>query len=55
MKAKIPSLQKYTSQSCAEETFAEIYHWTFLYLREGGMRKVVDIEVPTTKILSADL
>jgi len=55
MKAKIPSLQKYISQSCAEETFAEIYHWTFLYLREGGIRKVIDIEVPTTKILSADL
>ena len=49
MKAALPSLEKYTSQSCAEETFAEIYHWTFTYLKEGGMRKVVDLEVPTTQ------
>lgn len=46
MKAIIPSLEKYASQSCAEETFTEIYHWTFSYLKEGGMRKVVDLEVP---------
>jgi hypothetical protein len=51
MKAAIPSLEKYTSQSCAEETFAEIYHWTFTYLKEGGIRKVVDLEVPTTRNL----
>lgn len=54
MKAAIPSLEKYTSQSCAEETFAEIYHWTFLYLREG-IRKVVDLEVSIAKISSTDL
>jgi hypothetical protein len=45
MKAQLPSLEKYTSPSCAEETFSAIYHWTFTYLREGGMRKVVDLEV----------
>jgi hypothetical protein len=45
MKAQLPSLEAYTSSSCAEETFSAIYHWTFTYLREGGMRKVVDLEV----------
>src|SRR5438046_10538355 len=45
MKAVLPSLEKYTSQSCAEETFAEIYHWTFTYLKETEMRKVVDLDV----------
>jgi hypothetical protein len=45
MKEILSSLQKYTTQDVAEETFAEIYHWTFLYLRENGMRKVIDIDV----------
>jgi hypothetical protein len=45
MKALLPYLETYTSQSCAEETFAEIYNWTFSYLKEGGMRKVVDLDV----------
>ena len=46
MKDTLPSLEKYTSQSCPEETFAEIYHWAFKYLKENEMRKVVDIDVP---------
>lgn len=46
MKDTLPSLEKYTSQSCAEETFAEIYHWAFVYLKENEMRKVVDLDVP---------
>src|SRR5208282_4371632 len=47
MKEKLPSLEKYTSESCAEETFAEIYHWAFTYLKENEMQKVVDLEVRT--------
>jgi hypothetical protein len=43
MKLILPSLAAY--KSCAEETFSELYHWTFLYLREGGLRKVIDLEV----------
>jgi len=45
MKAELPDLEKYTSNSCAEERFLEIYHWTFSYLKEGGIRKVVDLDV----------
>lgn len=45
MKDTLPILEKYTSQSCAEETFAEIYHWTFTYLKENEMRKIVDLDV----------
>ena len=46
LKATLPKLEKYTSQSCAEETFVEIYHWTFTYMKENEMRKVVDLDVP---------
>lgn len=45
MKDVLPSLEKYASQSCPEETFAEIYHWTFTYLKENEMRKVIDLDV----------
>jgi len=47
MKETLLSLEKYTSQSCAEETFTEIYHWTFTYLKENEMRKVIDLDVPS--------
>jgi len=46
MKTELPSLEKYADSSCAEETFFEIYHWTFTYLKENEMCKVVDVEVP---------
>jgi hypothetical protein len=45
MRAVIPTLDKYTSPDLAEETFAEIYHWTFTYLKGESMKKVVDLEV----------
>ena len=50
MKDALPSLEKYTSQSCAEETFAEIYHWTFTYLKENEMRKVIDLDVTSAPL-----
>jgi len=46
MKAALPSLEKYATPSCADETFLEIYHWTFTYLKENEMCKVVDVQVP---------
>src|SRR5579859_1762428 len=45
MKATLPSFEKYTSQSSSDETFSDFYYWIFTYHREGGMRKVVDIDV----------
>ena len=45
MKAALPSLERYASSSCTEETFLEIYHWAFTYLKENSMRKVVDLDV----------
>ena len=51
MKDALPSLEKYASQSCAEETFAEIYHWTFTYLKENEMRKVIDLDVTSPPTL----
>jgi hypothetical protein len=45
MKDILLSLEKYASESCAEETFAEIYHWAFTYLKENEMQKVVDLDV----------
>jgi DCN1-like protein 1/2 len=55
MKAALPSLEKYASSSCAEETFLEIYHWTFTYLKENEMRKVVDVEVHLPRIRGTDV
>jgi hypothetical protein len=46
MKDALPSLEKYTDQSCPEEIFSEIYHWIFTYLKENEMKKVVDLDVP---------
>jgi hypothetical protein len=54
MKDFIPSLQKYTSPDLAEETFSEIYHWTFTYLRENGMQKVVELDVEPFDMLKVD-
>lgn len=45
MKDFLPSLKKYIAPDLAEETFSDIYHWTFTYLRENGMRKVIELDV----------
>ena len=47
LKALLPSLEKYAAPDLAEETFSEIYHWTFTYMKGESLKKVVDLDVPS--------
>lgn len=45
MKAALPSLERYASPDLAEETFSELYHWAFTYMKGESIKKVVDLDV----------
>ena len=45
MKNVIPTIEGYAAPTCPEETFLEIYHWAFVYMKENEMRKIIDVDV----------
>ena len=45
MKAALPSLEMYAAPDLPEETFSEIYHWAFSYMKGDSLKKVVDLDV----------